>query len=121
MVQGRRKAADALTGHLDAAAPQPEALPQRRRHLRHFRRYHVGERFEADGRVDERDERLHVHVVEMVRLRDRDVAQVASYAYVCDAFVERETVQRRMRLDETAMCLRVEIGHHRLERSRRHV
>ena len=120
MMHGRREIDVRQLTIVRAVDPVPEACERigRRRFpvAQHLREILVPDRTVASG-----EQRYMVDVVLEVRPRQGNVARIAPDADVGDRRVEVQPVEWRVRLDEAAMLLRVEVGDHLADVARLHV
>ena len=108
----RRKADVGQFARCRVVHPTPEALERIGR-----RRFpiakHLNEILIPNRTVASSEESFEIKIVRMGRpQKSRDIARVAPNADVRDRLVVRQTVKRRMRLDEASMPLGVEVGNH---------
>ena len=71
----------------------------------------LGEIVQTDCHVARSEECVRVHVLHVVTVRQRHVARVSAHTDVGHPLVERQSVQRRVGLDEPAVLLSVQIAH----------
>src|SRR5947199_9466267 len=105
MVEHASEARRAARGWGLVIDPCPEAVDLFFRHLGRSLGEHVGDVLEPHGRLTGTEEGEEVHVRHVVVPRQGDVARVTTYTDVRHPLIERETVERSVRLDEPAVSL----------------